>query len=106
MLVHSKRDILKNAAIITLEHHEKWNGSGYPRGLKGKEIHLYGRIVAVADVFDALSTVRSYKEAWNMENILIVIKSEKGEHFVPELVDIFLENLPEFEKIKQMYGTS
>lgn len=104
MLVHSKRDILQAAAIIALQHHEKWDGTGYPNGLKGEAIHIYGRIAALADVFDALSTARSYKEAWPMENIIDKIKKGSGEHFDPAIVNIFLENIDEFMKIKEEYG--
>lgn len=104
MLVHSKRDILRAAAVIALQHHEKWDGSGYPNGFKGEEIHVYGRIVALADVFDALSTARSYKEAWPMERIIDMIKEGKGKHFDPVMVDIFFSNIDDFVKIKDQYG--
>lgn len=106
MLVHSRRDILQAAAIIALQHHEKWDGSGYPNGLKGEEIHIYGRIVALADIFDALSTARSYKEAWSMEKIIDIIKGEEGKHFDPAIVNIFFENIDGFVKIKEKYGTA
>lgn len=106
MLVHSKRDILRAAAVIALQHHEKWDGSGYPNGFRGEEIHIYGRIVALADVFDALSTARSYKEAWTMERIIDVIRDGNGKHFDPVMVDIFFGNMDEFVKIKDQYGTA
>lgn len=106
MLVHSRRDILKAAAIIALEHHEKWDGSGYPNGLKGEGIHIYGRIVALADVFDALSTTRSYKNAWPVEKVLDTIREGSGTHFDPAVVDVFFSNLDEFLKIKEQYGTT
>jgi response regulator RpfG family c-di-GMP phosphodiesterase len=103
MLIHSERDLLKAAAIIALQHHEKWDGSGYPQGLKEKEIHIYGRIVALADVFDALITDRVYKDAWSLEEIIQYIKEERGKQFDPDLVDIFLDNIDEFVRIKKRY---
>lgn len=106
MLVHSKRDILQAAAIIALQHHEKWDGTGYPNGLKGEEIHIYGRIVALADTFDALSTARSYKEAWSIEKTIDVIKKGKGKHLDPAIVNIFFENIDEFVKIREKYDTA
>lgn len=80
---------------IALTHHEKWNGSGYPRGLKGEEIPLVGRIVALPDVFDALTSVRPYKPAWSVEKAMDLIRSEKGEHFDPRVVEAFEAVLPE-----------
>lgn len=101
LLKNSQRRLFRSAAIIAHEHHEKWNGTGYPRGLKGDEIHIYGRIVALADVFDALTHKRCYKEAWGMEDALNYIKQERGKHFDPELVDIFIDHFDEFRKICQ-----
>lgn len=95
-LRHSDRKLFKAAAIIANEHHEKWDGSGYPNGLKGEEIHIYGRIVALADVFDALTHKRIYKDNWSIEDSVEYIKSNSGTHFDPSLVDIFIENLDEF----------
>jgi response regulator RpfG family c-di-GMP phosphodiesterase len=91
------------AATIAYEHHEKWNGSGYPRGLKGKEIHIAGRLTAIADVFDALDSNRCYKKSWPLENILDFIKQQQGEHFDPDLVDIFFANLDEFLTIRNQF---
>lgn len=93
MLKNSKRSILKLGALIALQHHERYDGTGYPQGLKGEDIHIYGRIVALADVFDALSSVRVYKKAWSLEEILTYIQEQRGAHFDPRLVDIFMENL-------------
>ncbi|MGL1958203.1 MAG: response regulator [Colwellia sp.] len=98
-LKNSKRKLLTAASIIAHEHHEKWNGTGYPRGLKGEQIHIYGRIVALADVFDALTHKRQYKEAWHINDTVEYIKSHSGKQFDPALVDIFIEHLPEFIKI-------
>jgi len=103
MLRHSSRPLLKAAAIIAYEHHEKYDGSGYPRGLAGEAIHLYGRIVALADVFDALSSDRIYKKRWSDEEILDYLLSEKGRHFDPKLVDIFFEHYEEFIWVRKQY---
>ncbi len=100
---NSKRPIMKAAAIIARDHHEKYDGSGYPMGKRGEEIHIYGRIVALADVFDALSSDRVYKKAWDIDKILSFIKSQRGKHFDPKLVDIFFEHLEEFLQIKEKY---
>jgi len=97
----SKKPILQAAAIISFEHHEKWDGSGYPRGLKGKAIHIYGRIAALADVFDALGTKRPYKEAWALEDIYATIRMESGKHFDPDLVDIFVDHYGDFLSIRE-----
>lgn len=99
LLNKSSREILKASAIVAHEHHEKWDGSGYPRGLKGSEIHIFGRITAIADVFDALAHERPYKKAWELDRILELFKNEKGKHFDPTLIDIFIDNLDEFLKI-------
>jgi len=103
MLKHSNRDILKAAAIVAHEHHEKWDGSGYPRGLKADHIHIYGRITAVADVFDALGSDRCYKKAWPLEEIKNFFIENRAKHFDPKLVDIFLENIDEFLYVRDKY---
>ncbi len=100
MLKHSTRPLLKTASIVALEHHEKWDGSGYPRGLKGEQIHIYGRITAVADVFDALGSKRCYKDAWEDERIFKLLREQSGNHFDPKLIEIFFENLEEFLAIR------
>ncbi len=101
MLSHSNKSILKAASIIAYEHHEKWDGSGYPRGLKGDDIHIYGRITAIADVFDALGSARVYKEAWDMDRIIKLFEEEHGKHFDPILTDLFLDNIEIFIKAKE-----
>lgn len=101
MLKHSNRPLLKTAAIVAYEHHEKWDGSGYPRGLRAEEIHIYGRITALADVFDALGSDRVYKKAWDDERIFTLFKEERGKHFDPALIDIFFEHLDEFLTIRE-----
>ncbi|MEN8303217.1 MAG: HD domain-containing phosphohydrolase, partial [Campylobacterota bacterium] len=100
----SKHPLLQTAALISYQHHEKWDGTGYPQGLKGMDIHIFGRITAIADVFDALSHERVYKEAWEIEKVLEYLKSEIGISFEPKLVDIFLENIDEIIKIKHTYN--
>ncbi len=106
MLKHSQRPILKAASIIAYEHHEKYNGTGYPRGLKGEEIHIYGAITAVADVFDALGSDRVYKKAWDDEKIINLFIEETGEHFHPVLANLFLANFDEFVKIREKFKDS
>jgi response regulator RpfG family c-di-GMP phosphodiesterase len=101
MLKMSNRPLLKCAAIVAYEHHEKWNGTGYPNKLKGEEIHIYGRITALADVFDALGSDRCYKKAWDDEKIFQLFKEERGEHFDPKLIDIFFEHLNQFLTIRE-----
>ena len=103
MLKHSNRPLLKMAAIVANEHHEKWDGSGYPNGLKAENIHIYGRITAIADVFDALGSDRVYKKAWDDEKIFNLFKEERAKHFDPKLVDIFFEHLDEFLKIRETF---
>lgn len=103
LLKNSQRDILKVAAIVAHEHHEKYNGKGYPRGLKGEDIHIYGRITAVADVFDALGSERVYKKAWELERVLDLLKKERGVSFDPVIIDLFMENLEEFLVIRDRY---
>lgn len=103
MLMDSSRPLLKAAAIVAYEHHEKYDGSGYPQGLSGENIHLYGRITAVADVFDALGSDRCYKKAWDDEKIFKLFKDEKGKHFDPKLIDIFFNNLDEFLAIREKF---
>lgn len=103
MLKNSTKEILKAAAIVAGEHHEKWDGSGYPQGKQGEDIHIFGRITAVADVFDALGSERIYKKAWELERILELFKEQSGKHFDPKLIELFLENLDQFLKIRDKY---
>ncbi|MCW8924028.1 MAG: hypothetical protein OQK69_10440, partial [Gammaproteobacteria bacterium] len=86
--------------------HEKWDGTGYPWGLKGEEIHIYGRIVGLADVFDALMSDRTYKEAWSLDETIVWIKGERGQHFDPALVDVLIEYLDEFVAIGMQHAPS
>lgn len=89
------------SGIIALTHHEKYNGKGYPRGVAGEDIHLYGRIVAVVDVFDALLSKRPYKDPWPLEKVIELIKSERGEYFDPMVVDYFMKSLDEILEAKK-----
>ncbi len=104
ILKGSERRVLKAAAIVSYEHHEKWNGTGYPRGLKGEEIHIFGRITAIADVFDALGSHRCYKKAWPDKKILEYFEEEKGISFDPNLVNLFFENKEKFIQIRDQYA--
>jgi len=103
VLAGSKREILQAAAIIAEQHHEKYDGTGYPKGLKADEIHIFARIVAIADVFDALGTTRPYKKGWDLEKILEFFHAERGKHFDPELTELFLNNFDDFVRIKEQY---
>lgn len=96
----SKSEILQLGTEIALTHHEKWNGKGYPKGLSGTAIPLTGRIAAIADVFDALTSKRPYKDPFPVEVACDIIKKDRGEHFDPELADIFLNNMDAVLKIK------
>ncbi len=103
ILHRSKRSLLRMAATIAREHHENFDGSGYPDGLKGDEIDICSRIVALVDVFDALGTRRVYKEPWGMAEILQCIRDERGRKFDPVLVDLFFENIATVEAVREKY---
>jgi len=103
MIKDSDRVLFKTASIVAYQHHEKWDGSGYPRGLSANEIHIYGRITAVADVFDALGSDRVYKKAWDDDKIFKLFKEERGKHFDPTLVDLFFENIDDILLIREKY---
>jgi len=100
ILHSSHRKLMSNARAIALQHHERWDGSGYPCGLKGEEINLLARICALADVYDALSLGRVYKKPWPREKVLQFLLQERGRMFDPMIVDLFFENLDEVEAIK------
>lgn len=97
-------ELLGMARTIALTHHEKWDGSGYPHGLKGEQIPLVGRIVALADVFDALTSARPYKEAWTLNATLEYVDSNRGLHFDPQLVDIFRARLADILVIMDKFS--
>ncbi|QFU22796.1 DUF3369 domain-containing protein [Shewanella eurypsychrophilus] len=104
ILANSERPILKAASTIALQHHEKYDGSGYPSGLKGTDIHVFARIVAIADVFDALSHARCYKPAWPIDEVMKVMKEGAGNHFDPDLLKVFMENIDVFTKVKEEFS--
>jgi putative two-component system response regulator len=101
ILKDAKSEYLKVGANIAISHHEKYDGTGYPYGIKGENIDIYGRIVAVADVFDALTSKRPYKEPWSFEKAMNILIEDKNKHFDPKLVDLFVQNI---DKIKQVYN--
>ena len=104
ILQGSDAEFLKLGEIIAQSHHEKWDGSGYPGGLKGIEIPIAGRIAAIADVFDALTSKRPYKESFSVEKSLAIIKEGRGSHFDPDVVDAFFAIQEEIITIKKEYG--
>lgn len=106
LLNNREGEITKLAAIVAHEHHERWDGTGYPNGLKGEEIHLFARIVAIADVFDALLSERCYKRAWTVEEVVELFTREKGKHFDPTLSQLLLDNLDDFIEVRYLYPDS
>lgn len=103
ILGNSTAELMVMAKNVALYHHEKWNGSGYPERLSGKDIPLEARIVALADVFDALTSERPYKRAWSVEEACEYIHDSRGEHFDPEVVEAFDQCLPGILKIKERW---
>ncbi len=97
-------ELLETARVVALTHHEKWDGSGYPRARVGADIPVEGRIVAIADVFDALTSKRPYKEAWSIERAVEFIAAQSGLHFDPELVPRFLELMPQVAGVRAQYS--
>ncbi len=96
---NSERELLKAAAIVAAQHHEKWDGTGYPNGLKGEEIHIFGRLTTIADVFDALICKRVYKDPWPVEKIVNLFIEGRGKEFDPEVVDAFMKIKDEMVKV-------
>ena len=99
-------DLLQLAKLVAMTHHEKWDGSGYPNGLAGTDIPKVGRITAIADVFDALTSQRPYKKAWSIEAATDYLEEQAGKHFDPKLVELFIDNLDNIIAIKQRYDDS
>ncbi len=99
-----KAPIMQMAHSIAMSHHEKWDGSGYPTGLKGEDIPIEGRIAAICDVFDALTSERPYKKAWDIEKAIGLINEQSGIHFDPNLVDLFNKILPDILQIRDTYA--
>lgn len=95
--------LIQGAAEIAYSHHEKWDGSGYPQGIKGEDIPLSGRIIAIADVFDALMSRRPYKEPWPLGKVLELLQKEKDHHFEPQLVDQFIRIVPQTMQVNNQY---
>lgn len=104
ILKKSNYKILKMAAIIALSHHERWDGSGYPQGISGKDISIYSRILSVVDVFDATSHKRCYKDAWELEDVRTHLLEERGKMFDPEIIDLFLDNWEGILEIREEYS--
>jgi putative two-component system response regulator len=104
ILENSKADVLRLSCEIALTHHERYNGKGYPKGLTGRNIPIAGRIVALTDTFDALTSKRPYKEPYPFEVAVDIIKSERGNHFDPDIVDIFIQDIKEIRQIKEEVG--
>lgn len=103
ILADSNINFIQLAYTAAMSHHEKWDGKGYPQGISGKDIPIIGRIVAVVDVFDALLSKRPYKQPFTLEKTLAIINEGKGNHFDPEIVDIFLENIDEMLDIRNKF---
>ena len=103
ILANSSSPLLQLAHKLAIEHHEKWDGSGYPYGLKGEQISVEGRIVAIADVFDALTSKRPYKEAWGVEEALEHMQAQAGKHFDPHLINLFVNKLDAIIAIKSAH---
>jgi HD-GYP domain-containing protein (c-di-GMP phosphodiesterase class II) len=103
ILKESRSVYLKTGAEIALTHHEWFNGNGYPRGLRGKSIPLFGRIVGLADAFDAVTSRRPYKEAWDLDRAFAMLEEEAETHFDPRLVELFLENGNEVRRIHEAH---
>ena len=99
----SSSEVLQVGEVIALSHHEKWDGSGYPNGLAGESIPLHGRVCAVSDVFDALTSKRPYKEAIPNEKALQIMREGRGKHFDPRILDLFMDNMKEVESIQSRY---
>jgi len=105
LLSHSKSKIIQMAEEIALTHHEKFNGKGYPNQLKGTDIPISGRIIAIADTFDAITSKRPYKEPYPFEMALELLKKERGKHFDPDVLDVFVENFDKIVEIRGRIGT-
>jgi len=106
ILKNSSRPVLKAAAVISYEHHEHWDGTGYPRGLKGEQINLMARITCLMDVFDSLGITKEYKKGWTDKDILSLIQKERGKTFDPHLVDLFMENKGEIFDLRNRLSSS
>ena len=106
ILSRSTSDLLQAGKLIALTHHEKWDGTGYPHGLAGEDIPLYGRICAVADVFDALTSERPYKRAYSNDEAVRILRESNGKHFDPQIIELFLENMNEVKEIQHQINSN
>jgi HD-GYP domain-containing protein (c-di-GMP phosphodiesterase class II) len=104
LLSRFHRPVLDVAAAVAHEHHERWDGTGYPRGLQGEEISIHGRVVAIVDVYDALTSNRVYRKAMSNEEVLDILRAGRGSHFDPELLDVFLEHAERFALLAEAYA--
>ncbi|MCU7834363.1 MAG: response regulator [gamma proteobacterium symbiont of Taylorina sp.] len=104
LLKNHASEIVALAQSIALNHHEKWDGSGYPGGLKGDEIPIEARIASICDVFDALTSARPYKKPWPVEDVTVFIKENSGSHFDPQITDIFIQIIPELVILRKQYS--
>jgi putative two-component system response regulator len=104
MLLGSSSDVVQLGGLIAYTHHERWNGTGYPRRLVGESIPQEGRIAAVADVFDALTSDRVYRAALPIKTAIRMMTDERAQHFDPALLDAFLLALPEIEPVREQYA--
>ncbi|MBC3900307.1 HD domain-containing phosphohydrolase [Acetobacterium malicum] len=100
ILKNPEREMLRYASLVALEHHEKWGGGGYPSGKSGEDIHVFARITAIADVYDALRSIRVYKDAWSQADAVSYLIEESGKFFEPKLVNIFVSNIEQIETIR------
>ncbi len=103
LLKNSKREIMQTAAIVAQQHHERWDGGGYPLGLAGEEVHFFGRITALADVFDALFNKRVYRDSLPLPEVISIIEEGRGSQFDPELTDLFLNQIDEVIKLNNLW---
>ncbi|NIY92917.1 HD domain-containing phosphohydrolase [Vibrio diazotrophicus] len=104
ILSNPRSTLISLAHAVATSHHEKWDGSGYPNGLSGEAIPVEGRMAAIADVFDALTSERPYKKAWSIEDAFEFLKSQSGKHFDPQLVEIFVEQIPAILEVKGKFN--
>ncbi|HAS6347142.1 TPA: HD domain-containing protein [Vibrio vulnificus] len=103
LLNNNKAKVMKLAAIVAYEHHEHWDGNGYPNGIRGEQIHIFSRITAIADVFDALLSERCYKAPWELLRVVAFFEQQKGKQFDPQLTDLLLKNIEDFVAIRLCY---
>ncbi|NTV91458.1 MAG: HD domain-containing protein, partial [Clostridiales bacterium] len=106
LLSKSNKPLFRDSAIVALQHHERFDGKGYPNGFSGEQIHIFARIVGLVDVYDALTNKRVYKDAWSPEQARDYIAEQRGRQFDPDIVDVFLESFEEIKSISRIYNDS